>query len=449
MARSRSSRTLTNLYGWAATAATLVAGAGVSGWAMPDLPVVGPTVQQLLGKAAALSPVKPAASDAARSADAGVAPSVAAEAVADLPTTAGTAESPALGAVAADMPKPRSPLSPFARPKPNSAAGSAAPVPKASATVETRNESPLPPAGAGPGRTVSTAAAVPPASPANPAASNPAAAAPASTITIASFNIQVFGTSKLANERVREILVHTVRQFDLVAIQEVRSKDDSVIPSFVRDINSDGSRYDYIIGPRLGRTNSKEQYTFVFNTQRLEASRSSVVTLNDPEDLLHREPLVARFRAVATPPETGFSFWIVNIHTDPDEVPQEVDALADAFEAVMHAAPDEDDVILLGDLNADETQFGRLGKIPGITWIVPRTTTTNTRGNRTYDNILFLEDSTTEFTGRWGVVDMQRAFNLTLDEALKVSDHLPVWAEFDVRESSRVNFARRPAAASR
>ena len=279
--------------------------------------------------------------------------------------------------------------------------------------------------------------------PAAPRPANAGPANPSSTITIATFNIQVFGTTKLANAQVRDILVHTIRQFDLVAIQEVRSKDDSVIPEFVKAINADGSRYDYVIGPRLGRTNSKEQYTFVFNTQRIEVARSSVVTLNDPQDLLHREPLVARFRAITNPPEAGFTFWLMDIHTDPDEVPQEVDALADAFQAVVHADPGEDDVILLGDLNADETQFGRLGKIPGITWIVPRSTTTNTRGNHTYDNLLFLEHSTTEFTGRWGVVDMRRAFNLSLEDALKVSDHLPVWAEFDARES-RTNVARRP-----
>ena len=125
----------------------------------------------------------------------------------------------------------------------------------------------------------------------------PPSVQPGETISIATFNIQVFGTSKLQNTVVMQRLVHIVRQLDLVAIQEVRSTDDGVIPSFVQMINSDGSRYHYVIGPRLGRTSSKEQYAFVYNTDRVEVDPNSVLSMDDPSDLLHREPLLARFRA--------------------------------------------------------------------------------------------------------------------------------------------------------
>ena len=90
------------------------------------------------------------------------------------------------------------------------------------------------------------------------------------TILIGTYNIQVFGSSKIAKPEVMQCLVHVVRQLDLVAIQEVRSQDDSIIPTFVNMINADGHRYHYVIGPRLGRTSSKEQYTFVFHTDRIE-----------------------------------------------------------------------------------------------------------------------------------------------------------------------------------
>ena len=77
---------------------------------------------------------------------------------------------------------------------------------------------------------------------------------PADTIGIASYNIQVFGASKLEKSWVVDILAQIVRHFDIVAIQEVRSKDDQILPDFVAAINADGSRYDFVIGPRLGRT---------------------------------------------------------------------------------------------------------------------------------------------------------------------------------------------------
>ena len=43
-------------------------------------------------------------------------------------------------------------------------------------------------------------------------------------LLIASFNIQVFGQSKLSKPQVVEILAQVARQFDIVAIQEVRAK---------------------------------------------------------------------------------------------------------------------------------------------------------------------------------------------------------------------------------
>lgn len=69
---------------------------------------------------------------------------------------------------------------------------------------------------------------------------------------------------------------------------------------------------------------------------------------------------------------------------------------------------------------------------------------TNTRRNKSYDNIVFDRKATAEFTGRWGVVDLQEEFNLTEKAALEVSDHCPVWAEFSAYEGGVT-----PAMASR
>lgn len=261
---------------------------------------------------------------------------------------------------------------------------------------------------------------------------------PLDKLLIASFNIQVFGESKMAKPEVVAILADVVRQFDVVAIQEIRAKSDEILPRFMAAVNADGSRYDFIIGPRLGRSVSTEQYAFIYDTTRVEYNPQQVGTLADPQDRLHREPHVARFRARTQMPERAFTFWLVNIHTDPDEVPQEVDALADVFRLMQTASPDEDDVILLGDLNASESQMGRLGQIPGIGWVVSGAMT-NTRQTKAYDNIIFHRQATSEYTGRWGVFDLQRAYGLTTEQVLMVSDHYPVWAEFHVWETPPAN----------
>ncbi len=264
------------------------------------------------------------------------------------------------------------------------------------------------------------------------------------TIRIATFNIQVFGQSKLRKPKVMKILAQVIRRFDVVAIQEIRSKRQDVLPRLLEYVNADGSRYDYAIGPRLGRTSSAEQYAFVFNTATVQIDRTTVQTVVDRGDRLHREPLVALFRARGPPPEQAFTFLLVNIHTDPDEVPQELKALAAVYQAVRRTPHPvskqlEDDVILLGDLNTDAEHLGPLGQLPYLVAAITQEPT-NTRRTKQYDNILFHREATSEFTGRAGVLDLQKEFGLSLQEALRVSDHLPVWAEFTIYEGGKPGF---------
>ena len=185
-----------------------------------------------------------------------------------------------------------------------------------------------------------------------------------------------------------KVLCDVARRFDVLAIQEVRARDDGILPRFVQQINAAGRQYDFVIGPRLGRTVSKEQYAYVYDTATVELDRSATYTVADRDDLLHREPLVACFRARGPPPAEAFTFTLVNVHTDPDEVSRELDALASAYRAVRNDGRREDDVILLGDLNAAETSLGRLGETPNIAWAIAGMPT-NTLGDRSYDNILF------------------------------------------------------------
>jgi endonuclease/exonuclease/phosphatase family metal-dependent hydrolase len=256
------------------------------------------------------------------------------------------------------------------------------------------------------------------------------------TIRIASFNIQVFGTSKVNKPAVMDYLARIARNFDVMAIQEIRSKDEDILPLFVDKINETGLHYDHVIGPRLGRTNSKEQYAFVFDTASVEVDRTQLYTVDDPDDLLHREPYVAWFRVRGPPAEDAFTFSLVNIHTDPDETDLELDVLDDVMMAVRNDGRNEDDVILLGDLNVDDRHMGDLANVSGIHWVISGVPT-NVRGTALYDNLVFQSLATTEFTGRAGVFDFMREYNLTMDQALEVSDHLPIWAEFTVYEGGQ------------
>lgn len=262
------------------------------------------------------------------------------------------------------------------------------------------------------------------------------------TLLIASFNIQVFGESKAKTPAVMEYLASIIRLFDVVAIQEIRSRDDRVMPTLVDYVNAAGTRYAFEVGPRLGRTNSTEQYAYVFDTTRVALTAKSYTVQDggtDPQgrpipDLLHREPLVANFRTLANQP---FTFTLVNMHTDPDVAKQECSVLGDLLVQIRQYEQTvrmEDDVLLLGDLNAHPGEFGRLATIPGILPAI-QNHSTMVKTNNLYDNIVLDSLNTREFTGRSGVLSMREAFSITVEEALKISDHNPIWAEFRPTEA--------------
>ncbi|MEX2317140.1 MAG: endonuclease/exonuclease/phosphatase family protein [Pirellulales bacterium] len=254
------------------------------------------------------------------------------------------------------------------------------------------------------------------------------------TIRIASFNIQVFGDTKASKPYVMSALASIIQNFHVVAIQEIRTQDDYFIDNFLRTyVNRDGRAYNRVVGPRLGRTRSTEQYAYLYDTAVIDLNPSSVYTVNDPDDLLHREPLVAQFRTRA-PPEQAFTFMLVNVHTDPDETGTELDALEQVFQVVRRVSGGEDDVILLGDLNVDDRHLGKLGQIQGVRPVI-RGVPTNTAKNAQYDNIILHQPSTAEFTGRGGVYDIGRVHSLSPDRVQQVSDHLPIWAEFSAYEA--------------
>jgi hypothetical protein len=139
------------------------------------------------------------------------------------------------------------------------------------------------------------------------------------------------------------------------------------------------------------------------------------------------------FRVRGLPPQEAFTFVLVDIHTDPDETDTELDALGQVYQVVRRTAGGEDDIILLGDLNVDDQHLGQLGRIDGVRPVV-RGVPTNTRQTAQYDNIVLHQLSTVEFTGRWGVFNFHQLYKLTPEQALQVSDHLPVWAEFNAYE---------------
>jgi hypothetical protein len=144
------------------------------------------------------------------------------------------------------------------------------------------------------------------------------------TLQIGAFNIQVFGTTKASKPEVMDVLGKIIRTYDIVAIQEIRDKSQTALPILVDTVNSDGSQYDYVVGERLGRTTSKEQYAYIFNNQTVELTETPFTyPESEGTDPFHREPYVASFASMSG----NFDVTLITIHTDPDEATEEINAL--------------------------------------------------------------------------------------------------------------------------
>ena len=59
-------------------------------------------------------------------------------------------------------------------------------------------------------------------------------------LRFSAFNIQVFGTTKASKPDVMDVLGKIIRNYDVVAIQEIRDKSQTALPALVDTVNSDG-----------------------------------------------------------------------------------------------------------------------------------------------------------------------------------------------------------------
>jgi len=291
----------------------------------------------------------------------------------------------------------------------------------------------------------------PPANPANPAnpnnltnnSTNPANLANSTNIPlkIATFNIQVFGESKRSKPEVMGVLARVARNFDIIAVQEFRDDTETTLPVYLERINSlPGPEYAATSSPRLGRTSSKENYAFIYNTDTIRLVSGSNFTFADPPegtaaDLFQREPFIARFESAGG---AAFDFVLITIHTEPDGTPQELSSLPLALDAARSRFGDETDFIMLGDMNADcsylsgsEAESLAL-RNASFLWVVPDDADTTVKSTDcAYDRIILAGTAQEHYGGTWGIFRFDEAHSLNQSEAEDVSDHYPVWVELD------------------
>lgn len=251
------------------------------------------------------------------------------------------------------------------------------------------------------------------------------------TLRIGAFNIQVFGVTKASKPEVMDVLADIIRTCNVIAIQEIRDASQTTLPALVDLVNADGSQYSYVVSERLGRTISKEQYAYIFNTNTVELT-STPHTYPEPQALI-------RFIESLTSHLSGHWAATLMLHLSPS-IPTPMKPQRRSTDLVRWLniprarTLDEMDFIVMGDLNADGAYFDEDGgsTLSGSEyyWVIDNSADTTTKStDYTYDRIIITDSALSDFTGDSGVFRFDIEYGLSGDETVAVSDHYPVYAD--------------------
>jgi endonuclease/exonuclease/phosphatase family metal-dependent hydrolase len=247
------------------------------------------------------------------------------------------------------------------------------------------------------------------------------------TIKVMSFNIQIFGVAKMAKPEVVDILIDLVSQADIIAVQEVRSVSVDPVEQFMALLPG---TYRYVLGPRQGRSSSKEQYWVIYNSEKITVLEED--SWPDEEDFFERSPQAVYLKTNGT-----FDFILLNNHIQPRAAEKEIRALPQVVTYYRDLWNDPD-VMIMGDFNADGQYFDSalLDSIfPETEYksiITGEYDTTLAQSHNTYDRFIITTSVIANFTGNFGVIRFDEAYDFSAYSISpkEVSDHYPIWAEF-------------------
>jgi endonuclease/exonuclease/phosphatase family metal-dependent hydrolase len=231
----------------------------------------------------------------------------------------------------------------------------------------------------------------------------------AERIRIATWNLQIFGRTKAADDALMTQYADTIGKYDLIAVQEIRDSTGEAFEELCGLLEG----YSCFIGLREGRTSRKEQYGLIWKSDII----SLMDTQEDNSSLAYekweRPPMIASFKT------SNWTFDLLITHIDPDEAPTEIKNLEGVAYLIIS------DAIVLGDLNADCSYYDTPPEDFTVwNWVVPdEADTTAGATDCAYDRIIVNDAAKDNFV----------EYGIDTSTNSDVSDHYLVWAEFEVK----------------
>ncbi|XP_009237133.3 deoxyribonuclease gamma isoform X2 [Pongo abelii] len=234
-------------------------------------------------------------------------------------------------------------------------------------------------------------------------------------LRICSFNVRSFGESKQEDQNAMDVIVKIIKRCDIILVMEIKDSNNRICPILMEKLN-------------------REKLVSVKRSYHYHDYQDG------DEDVFSREPFVVWFQS----PHTAVKdFVIIPLHTTPETSVREIDELVEVYMDVKHRWKAEN-FIFMGDFNAGCSYVPkkawkniRLRTDPRFVWLIgdQEDTTVKKSTNCAYDRIVLRgqEIVSSVVPKSNSVFDFQKAYKLTEEEALDVSDHFPV--EFKLQSS--------------
>lgn len=247
-----------------------------------------------------------------------------------------------------------------------------------------------------------------------------------SELKILTWNLNHLGQSKDAVEL--EFIADVMKDFDMVAVQEVVTSfyGAKAAGQLVDQLDRSGENWDYALSDKTTGSNT-ERYAFFWKKSKFKIKGSGKLEKR-LEQSFDREPMLALFEH-----KSGETVLMVNYHarTIKNNPEIEISLLDDLYRWY-----EAENMIICGDFNLPDShlvfdELRREGMFP-----VVQGTKTSLKMNvkdgvyvsNPYDNV-FYEKQIWRKTSA-GVIDFVDEF-MSLKEARKISDHLPVWTKLE------------------
>ena len=259
-------------------------------------------------------------------------------------------------------------------------------------------------------------------------------------IFIATFNASPLDEAKLSSPAIVDHLANTIRNFDIVALQNIQLRNPDRLNVILKKLNSRGRYYKYVKSP--GQIPSKRPFNAFIYDEASVLVDSRVMPLNDQKGRFSTEPIAALFCVRGPPADQAFTFIALNVYIDPAEREAELKLLPNIWDSVKNAriwdklnqnGSKEDDIILCASLQTPPPYKETMGYMRYIEHALENRSNM-VGGNTLDDNILYDTRATVERMGESAVYDLGRRLGLKPEETSQVTHHLPVWATFSIYE---------------